>query len=55
MCNFSSGQARDIILVSSHMFLWMVNYLEPVLEAAGWPEGQEWDVGGPKPLQGVNS
>ena len=36
------------------MFLGMGNHLGPFLEASDWPEGQEWDVGGPEPLRGGN-
>ena len=47
-CNFASRHPRDLILVSNSMFLGMVNQLGPFLEASDWPEGQEWDVGGPE-------
>ena len=53
-CNFASGHARDLVLVSNPMFLGMGNHLGPSPEASDWPEGQEWDVGGPEPLRGGN-
>ena len=36
------------------MFWGMGNHLGPFPEASDWPEGQEWDLGGPEPLQRVN-
>ena len=46
ICNFSSEHARN------PRFLGMGNHKKPFLEASDPPEGQEWDVGGPEPLQG---
>ena len=54
ICNFSSGQARDMVLVTNTRFLGMGNHLEPFSEASDLPEDQEWDVGGPELLQGGN-
>ena len=36
------------------MFWGMGNQLGQFSEDPDWPEGQEWDVGGPEPLRGGN-
>ena len=45
ICNFISGQARDMVLMTNTRFLGMRNHLEPFSEASSWPECQE-AVGG---------
>ena len=52
----SSEPSRDLILVSTPMFLGMGNHLGQFTEHRDRPEAQEKDVaavGGPEPLQGV--
>ena len=39
ICNFCSGQARDMVLVTNTRFLGMGNQLEPLSEVSDWPEG----------------
>ena len=41
ICNFASGHARDMVLVSIPRFLGMGNQLGPFSEASDRPEGQE--------------
>ena len=55
-CNFASGHARYLILVSNPRFLGMANHLGPFSGASDRPEGQElggWAVGGQEVLQEV--
>ena len=40
-CNFASGHARDLVLVSNPMFLGMGNNLGPFSAASDQSEGQE--------------
>ena len=40
-CNFASGHARHLILMSNPKFLGMANYLVPFSGASDQPEGQE--------------
>ena len=40
-CNFASGHARHLILVSNPRFLSMANHLGPFSGASDQPEGQE--------------
>ena len=40
-CNFASGHARHLILVSNPRFLGMANHLGPFSGASDRPEGQE--------------
>ena len=56
ICNFSSGQARDMVLMTNTRFLGMGNHLEPFSEASNRPEGQELGgraAGGQEGLQEV--
>ena len=55
-CNFASGHARHLILVSNPRFLGMANHLGPFSGASDRPEGQELGgraVGGQDVLQEV--
>ena len=55
-CNFASGHARHLILVSNPRFLGMANHLGPFSGASDQPEGQELGggaVGGQEGLQDV--
>ena len=55
-CNFASGHARHLILVSNPRFLGMANQLGPFLGASDRSEGQELGgraVGGQEVLQEV--
>ena len=55
-CNFASGHARHLILVSNPRFLGMANHLGPFSGASDRPEGQELGgqaVGGQEVLQEV--
>ena len=55
-CNFASGHARHLILVSNPRFLGMVDHLGPFSGASDQPEGQELGggaVGGQEGLQDV--
>ena len=55
-CNFASGHARLLILVSKPRFLGMANHLGPFSGASDQPEGQELGggaVGGQEGLQDV--
>ena len=55
-CNFASGHARHLILVSNPRFLGMGNHLELFSGASDQPEGQELGggaVGGQEGLQEV--
>ena len=40
-CNFASGHARHLFLVSNPRFLGMANHLRPFSGASEQPEGQE--------------
>ena len=40
-CNFASGHARHLILVSNPRFLGMADHLGPFSGASDQPEGQE--------------
>ena len=44
-CNFASGHARHLILVSNPRFLGMENPLGPFSRASDRPEGQEQGSG----------